>query len=122
MKPMFTPEELAELAAYDAEIEDEPLSAQDYRESAQRDKDAVFAEKGVDERRKRRRIAAYQREYREANKDQIAAKQREYYEANKDQIAAYQREYIRKNREKWNAYMREYQRRRRAAARIGGGE
>lgn len=107
MKPLFTPEELAELAAYDAEIDDEPLSAQDYRESAQRDKDAVFAEKGVDERRKRRRIAAYQREY---------------YEANKDQIAAYQREYIRKNREKWNAYMREYQRRRRAAARIGGGE
>ena len=130
MKPLFTPEELAELAAFDAQIDDEPLSAQEYRESTQRDKDAVFAEKGTDERRKARMVAAYQREYREANKDQIAAKKREYYEANKDQIAAYQREYREANKdqiaakkrkyyevhpnkyEKHKAYMREYARKR----------
>lgn len=116
MKPLFTPEELAELAAFDAEIDDEPLSAQDYRDSAQRDKDAVFAEKGEKQRRQARKNAAKQRKYREANKDQIAAKQREYREANKDQIAAYQREYYEANKDQIRTRNREYMRRYRAEA------
>ena len=82
-RPLFTPEELEELAAFDEEMDNEPLSAQEYRESAQRDKDAVFAEKSIEMRRKAKQIAAKKREYYEANKDQIAAYQREYYEANK---------------------------------------
>ena len=82
-RPLFSPEELAELAAFDAEADAKPLSAQEYRETAQRDKDAVMAEKGTKERQQARRIAAKKREYREANKDQIAAYQREYREAKK---------------------------------------
>ena len=78
MKQLFTAQELAELAAFDAEIDQMQLSAQDYRDSAKRDKDTVFAEMGTDARRKARKLAAYQREYYEANKDQIAAKRREY--------------------------------------------
>ena len=115
MKPLFTPEELAEMAAYDAEIDDEPLSAQEYRESAQRDKDAIFAEKGADQKKKARQIAAKNREYYEANKEQIAAYQREYREANKEQIAAKKREYYEANPDKHEArkaHMREYARRR----------
>ena len=107
-RPLFSAEELAELAAFDAEADAKPISAQEYREAAQRDKDAVMAERGTKERQQARRIAAYQREYREANKDQIAAYQREYYEANKDQIAAYQREYREANKDQIAAYQREY--------------
>ena len=98
MKPLFTPEELAELAAFDAEIDEEPLTAQEYRESTQRDKDAVFAEKSEKDRIKARKIAAYKREYYEANKDQIAAYQREYREANKEKYNDYMREYMRRYR------------------------
>ena len=50
---------------------------------------------------------AYQREYREANRDAIAAYQREYYEANRDAIAAKQREYREANRDAIAAYQRE---------------
>ena len=121
MKPLFTPEELAELAVFDAEIDDEPLSAQDYRDSAQRDKDEVFAEKGEKQRRQARKIAAKQREYYEANKDQIAAKRREYREANKDQIAAYKREYYEANKDQIAAYKREYMLNRRSKKRYGIG-
>ena len=100
--PMFTPEELAELAAFDAEIDDMELDAQDYRDSAQRDKDAVMAEKGLEQRAKIKKIAAYQREYREANKDQIAAYQREYNRKTRSTP---------EGRAKYNQYMREYRRR-----------
>ena len=78
MKPLFTPEELAELAAFDAEIDDELLTAQEYRESKQRDKDAVFAEKSEKDRIKARKIAAKKREYREANKEKYNTYMREY--------------------------------------------
>ena len=105
---MFTPEELAELAAFDAEIDASDLDAQDYRDCAQRDKEAVMAEKSADHRKRAKQIAAYQREYREANKDQIAAYQREYREANKDQIAAKKREYYEANKDQIAAYQREY--------------
>ncbi|MBQ2990609.1 MAG: hypothetical protein IJD60_04890 [Clostridia bacterium] len=67
-RPLFSAEELAELAAFDAEMDAKPLFAQEYKESAQRDKDAVMAEKSTKERQQARKIAAYQREYREAKK------------------------------------------------------
>ena len=102
--PLFTPEEIAELAAFDEEVDNCELNAQDYRESAARDKEAVLAEMGERQRKRHLRIAAYKREYREANKDQIAAYQREYREANPDKY------------EKQKERMREYMRRRRAAA------
>ena len=38
----------------------------------------------------------------------IAAKQKAYYEANREEIAAKQKAWVDKNREKWNRYQREY--------------
>ena len=74
MNPMFTPEELAELAAFDAEIDDEPITQEEIEASRQRDKDAAFAAKDT----KAKKIAAYQRTYREANKEKHREYMREY--------------------------------------------
>ena len=89
----FTPEELAELAAFDAEIDAEfEWTNEELRESRARDKEICFELKG----RKAQKIAEAQRAYREANREKIAEAKRAYREA---------------NREKYNAYMREYMRR-----------
>ena len=97
MKPMFTPEELAEMAAFDAEIENEPLTNEEIRESRERDRAALDDRKGRREKK-------------------IAENQRAYYEANREKIAENKRAYREANREKINAYMREYRRRRRLEA------
>ena len=81
---MFTPEELAEIAAADAEIEASfSLTCQDIRESKQRDKQALFDRKD----RKGQIKSAQKREYREINRDKISAQKREYYEANRGRHA-----------------------------------
>lgn len=94
VNPIFTQEELAELAAFDAEIDESDITADDIKESRKRDRQAVLGEMD----NQKRKIAENQRAYREANREKIAENQRAYYEA---------------NREKWNAYMREYRKRRR---------
>ena len=91
---MFTPEELAEMAAFDAEIEDEPLTMDELRESRERDKAAIDDRKD----KKGKKIAEGQRAYYAANKEKIAEGQRAYYAANKEKIAAYMREYRRRRR------------------------
>ena len=93
-KPLFTPEELAELAAFDAEIDESDITQNEIDASRERDREAVLA--GMSKRN--RKIAEYKRAYYEANREKIAEYQRAYYEA---------------NREKWNAYQREYKKRRR---------
>ena len=112
MKPIFTPEELAEMAAFDAEIEDEPLTNEEIRESRERDRAALDDRKS----KKEKKIAEGQRAYYAANKEKIAEGQRAYYAANKEKIAEGQRAYRAANKEKINAYMREYRRRRRLEA------
>ena len=105
---LFTPEELEELRQADAEIEaDFWQTSEEIRESRERDRQANLDRMLPEKRRK----AAYQRAYREANKEDIAAYQRAYYEANKEDIAAKQRKWQKDNRERRNAYMREYRRR-----------
>lgn len=93
-KPLFTPEELAELAAFDAEIDESNITQDEIEESRARDREAVLA--GMSKRNRK-----------------IAEAQRAYYEANREKIAEAQRAYREANREKWNAYMREYRKRRR---------
>ena len=93
-KPLFTPEELAELAAFDAEIDESDITQNEIDASRERDREAVLA--GMSKRN--RKIAEYKRAYYEANREKIAEVKRTYYEA---------------NREKWNAYQREYKKRRR---------
>ena len=130
----FTQEELAEMAAADAEIERSfRITSEERRRSRALDAegrcDALI---GTD----RHRSAAAQREYYEANREKIAAAKKEYYEANREKIADYQKEYraanLEKiadyqkeyretNREKHNAYMREYMAARRRERRKADG-
>jgi len=74
MRPLFTPEELAELERADAEI-DESDRQREYR------------------RTHREQYNAYQRAYYQANKERIRAYRRAYRQANRERINAYQRAY-----------------------------
>ena len=79
----FTPEELAEMAAADAEIEASfRLEQADLDRSRELDRQAHFD--GLD-----------------PEKQRVAARQKAWYEANKDKYNAYMREYMR-NRGKKN--------------------
>lgn len=94
----FTPEELAEMAAADAEIEASfRLEQEDLDRALAFDRLAHF--EGLPP--EKRKLAAQKRAYREANREKVAAYQRAYREA---------------NREKYNAYMREYRRRKKEEA------
>lgn len=93
----FTAAELAEIAKADAEIEASfHLSNEDLALSREMDREARMNQLSPE----KRKVAEYQRAYREANKDKLAEYKRAYYEANKDKVAEYQRAYYEKNREK----------------------
>lgn len=77
MRPMFSPEELAEMAAADAEIEKTfRLTNEDIKRSREADKASMFDRLPPE----KKKIAAKQRAYYEANREEIAAKQRAYRE------------------------------------------
>ena len=106
----FTPEELAEMAAADTEIEASfRLEQADFDRSRELDRQAHFDGLEPD----KQRVAARKKAWYEANKDKVAAQQKAWYEANKDKVAAKQKAYREANREKYNAYMREYKKKRR---------
>ena len=75
-RSIFTPEELAEIAAADAEIDAHPPTQAERDESRRRD----FEFRGINGTKSLKA----QRAYREANRDKIAEAQRAYYEANRD--------------------------------------
>ena len=97
--PLFTPEELAELAAADAEIDAAPLTLEDYRETDDRDRSVRMERKGP----KGKKVAAQQKAYYEANREKVAAQKKAYREANREKYNAYMREYMRKRREQCRA-------------------
>ncbi len=110
MKQTFTAEELAEMAAADAEIEAEfRLTPEDLEQSAKLDREAKFSSLPPE----KRKVAEYQKAYYEANREKVAAQQKAYREANREKVAAQQKAYREANREKRRAYMREYMRRKR---------
>ena len=110
---LFTPEELAEMAAADAEIEASfRLEQEDLDRALAFDRLAHF--EGLPP--EKRKLAAQKRAYREANREKVAAYQRAYREANREKVAAQKRAYREANREKYNAYMREYMRRKKEEA------
>ena len=76
-RPLFTPEELEELARIDAELEAAPVPADELADSRRRDRAAKLD--SMDKRT--RRIAEQQRQYREAHREEIAERMRQYYEA-----------------------------------------
>ena len=95
----FTPEELAEMAAADAEIEASfRLEQEDLERARELDREAHFEALPYE----KRKVAAQQKAYREANREKVAAQQKAYREANREKYNSYMRK-----------YMREYQRRRR---------
>lgn len=97
----FTPEELAAMAAADAEIEAEFfLTNEEAAASSARDREARYL--AMDKRGQA--VAEYQRRYREANKEAVAERNRRYYEANKEAVAEYKRRYYEANKEKWKQY------------------
>ena len=112
----FTQEELAAMAAADAEIEAEFfLTNEEAAASSARDREARYLTmdkrgQAVAEYQRRYReankeaVAEYKRRYREANKEAVAEYKRRYYEANKEAVAERQRRYYEANKEKWKQY------------------
>ena len=91
----FTPEELAELQAYDAAVDAEPISYEDYRRSREIERELLFPKSWSERRR-----AAQQKAYREQNREKLAAQQKAYYEQNREKVAAQKKAYYEQNREK----------------------
>ena len=87
----WSAEELALMQKIDSELDQEPISMDELRESYNRDREARHSDS---------KSAKYQREYYQANKEKIAEQRREYYQANKEKIAERQREYRQANKEK----------------------
>ena len=71
---LFTPEELAELAAFDAQVDAEDIRSEEIK--ASRELDRRIKMDALDNHRKK--LAEYKREYRAANREKIAEYQREY--------------------------------------------
>ena len=91
----FTPEELAAMAAADAEIEANfHLTNEDLARSRALDRYTAFSRLPPEKRKQ----AAQQKAYREANRDKVAAQQKAYREANRDKYNAYMRDYMRNRR------------------------
>lgn len=97
----FTPEELAAMAAADAEIEAEFfLTNEEAAASSARDREARYL--AMDKRGQA--VAERNRRYYEANKEAVAEHQRRYREANKEAVAERKRRYYEANKEKWKQY------------------
>ena len=96
MKSLFTPEELAELAAADAEIDASfRLTNEDIKRSREADKAAMFDRLPPE----KKKIAAKERAYYEKNREKKLAYQRAYEAAHREEIAARQLAYREANRD-----------------------
>lgn len=67
----FTPEELAELQAYDAAVDAEPISYEDYKQSREIERELLFPKSWSERRR-----AAQKKAYREQNREKLAAQKK----------------------------------------------
>ncbi len=76
----------------DCVLEEGPNAAE-YRELA-------LIDKSLFETPEKRKVAAYQKAYYEANREKVAASKKAYREANREKVAAYQKAYREANREK----------------------
>ena len=91
----WTAEELAEMAAADAEIEaDFRLTPEDLALAREVDREAVFDAKD----NAAQKLAAQQKAYYEANREKVAAQKKAYREANREKVADYQRSYRQRKR------------------------
>ena len=86
-RPLFTPEELAELAAFDAMVDAEPASLAERRES--RERDLKIRQRNEN----REAIAEYKKQYYAENREAIAEYKKQYYAENREAIAEYKKQY-----------------------------
>ena len=93
----WTPEELAEMAAADAELDALPVTNEEAAEVDRRDRQIKLHRKD----NKAFKLAETQRRYYEANKDKVAETRRRYYEANKDKVADFSAGTERPTRIRW---------------------
>ena len=126
----FTPEELAAMAAADAEIEANfHLTNEDLARSRALDRYTAFSRLPPEKRKQaaqkkawyeanRDKVAAQKKAYREANRDKVAAQKKAHREANRDKVAAQKKAWYEANRDKYNAYMRDYMRNRRKSQEV----
>lgn len=123
-RPMFTPAELAELAAADAEIDSSfELSEDEAAASRMRDYMAQgLTPSQIKERERQHRYYEKNRErklqsmrdYRQSHKEEIAACKKRWYQENKERIQAQHREYFQRNKAARAAYQRSYRERKKA--------
>lgn len=106
----FTPEELADMAAYDAEIEASfELTSEERKRSLALDRAAKGTVSGSAYYQAHRSAKiAYAQDWQRRNRERASATHRAWYAKNKDRARAYQKEYREQNaeriREQHNAY------------------
>lgn len=83
----FTAEELAELAAFDAEVDATPVTADELRESRSRDRVLENVRQAESNTYRTRQLAAH-RKYHASHRDELNAKQRARYAANAERERA----------------------------------
>ena len=93
---MFTPEELADLRAYDAQVDETPLTMDEINGTRERDKQAMYSQKDAKAKKK----ADSNRRWRQTHKEEIAAYKRQYYATRKQEKAEYDRAYKRRNKDR----------------------
>lgn len=93
----FTAQELEEMRLADEEIEREFCQTQEEIEaSRRRDRRAEFEALPIE----KRKVAASQKAWYEANREKVAASQKAYREANREKVAASKKAWYEANREK----------------------
>lgn len=100
-RPIFTPEELAELAAADAEIDREaaPLTIEEWKASMRRDRGLPEEPRPMSQAQ-REASREYARKYRAKNPEANRECHRRWYVRNAEYAKAWQRDYYRRNPEK----------------------
>lgn len=88
-RPLFTAEELAELAAFDAMVDEEPVTLEERKESRERD---------------------LKIRQRNENREAIAEYKKQYYAENREAIAEYQKQYRAENRSRHWTPLRHWRR------------
>ena len=101
----FTAQELEGMRLADEEIEREFCQTQEEIEaSRRRDRRAKFEALPIE----KRKVAASQKAYREANREKVVASKKAWYEANREKVAASQKAWYEANREKVAASQKSY--------------
>ena len=115
----FTPEELSELSEFDAWVDDEQITLEEWIACSALDREIRDTKKKKQDReyyaRNREKVLDRNRRYREAHREELLEYQKKYEaehhaelslyhqiyrDAHKEQQAAYNRDYYRKNKER----------------------